>query len=103
MIIPTTTGKPDTVEIFQDLDRQLAANIQPVAEIGCTGRASFLIQLADQVGKRNNAIVTVITIFHDRDDKPLLSRMPQYLAHHLLVSVRLAGQVANPPWLIAKQ
>ena len=68
MIVATTTGKADAVEIFQDLDRQLAPDVQPIAEICCAGRASRLIQLADQVSKRHNAIVTVITIFHDRDD-----------------------------------
>ena len=29
--------------------------------------------------------------------------MAQYLTHHLLVGIRFAGQIANPPRLIAKQ
>ena len=68
MIVTAAAGKADAVEILQDLDRQLTAHVQPIAEIRCAGRAARLIQLADQVGKRHNAIVTVVTIFHDRDD-----------------------------------
>ena len=75
MVVTAATRKPNTIEIFQDLNRQLAPNVQPIAKIGCTGGAARLIQLADQVSKRHNAIVTVITIFHDRNYQPLLRRV----------------------------
>ena len=103
MVVTATAGKTDAVEIFQDLNGKLSPHVQTIAEISRTGGASRLIQFADQAGKRDDTIVAVITIFHDRNDEPLLRGMAQYLAHHLLVGIRFTGEIANPPGLIAKQ
>jgi len=59
MIVTTAAGKANSVKIFQDLNSQLATHIETIAEICRTGRASRLIQLADQVregaNKRGNS------------------------------------------------
>ena len=68
-------GKANAVEVLEDLDRQLTPDVQPVAEIRRAGGAALAIQLADQVGKGDDPMVTVITVFDDSGDQPLLRRM----------------------------
>ncbi|MNN96623.1 hypothetical protein D3C81_2156480 [compost metagenome] len=61
------------------------------------------MQIADQTGKGDDAIVTVIAIFNDRGYQPLLRGVAQYLTHHHFIRRGFAGQIAHPPGFIAKQ
>lgn len=61
VIVTAAAGKANAVEVLEDLDRQLTPDVQPVAEICRAGGAALAIQLADQVGKGDDPMVTVIT------------------------------------------
>ncbi len=103
MIVAASAGKADAVKIFKDLDGQLASDVEPIAEIGGTGRSPLAVQLTDQVCKGHDTIVAVVAILYDRRDQPLLSRLVQNTAHSLLICPHLPRQVAHPPRLVAKQ
>lgn len=99
MIVSTTARESCPVKILQNLNGEFSSNIQPIAKISGAGRASLLIQFADQVRKSDNPIVTVITIFHDRGNHALLCRLSQHLPHNLLVHALFFRQIAHPPGL----
>ena len=77
MVIATPTGKTNAVEVFQNLHRQFAADIQLITKIRCAGRAIKLIARTDQIGKLLDAITAVVAIFDDRRNQPKLSRLAQ--------------------------
>lgn len=96
--VAQAAGQADAVEVFQDVDGQLAAGADAVAERGGRYRAigRFPGKVADDIGQGGDGRPVEIMIVGDAVDPSHARRLHHQLAHRRFVQGFGAGDIAHP-------